>query len=185
MTCLRKPAGVGPRMNIQPPSDLPSLHHDSWDRLSRYAFRTGRTLTTQLGWGGEGVVYATEARTAIKSYRHARSPPRVLHVPVVRHSVERPQARKCLIPGRHRRVSRSWHEHSLLVSAHKKTHQQRLVGSGILNQLRFLAAFRSPVSCEDRPGPPWLVWRSLPSGPAHGRETAKCTNRPAYSARTG
>jgi hypothetical protein len=58
-------------MNIQPPSDLPSLHHDSWDRLSRYAFRTGRTLTTQLGWGGEGLVYATDARTAIKSYRHA------------------------------------------------------------------------------------------------------------------
>jgi hypothetical protein len=58
-------------MNIPSPPDLPSLHHDSWDRLSRYAFRTGRTLTTQLGWGGEGLVYATDAKTAIKSYRHA------------------------------------------------------------------------------------------------------------------
>ncbi|HXY35796.1 MAG TPA: hypothetical protein VEI07_16295 [Planctomycetaceae bacterium] len=57
-------------MNIQPPSDLPSIHHDSWDRLSSYAVRTGRTLTAKLGWGSEGVVYATDAKTAIKSYRH-------------------------------------------------------------------------------------------------------------------
>jgi hypothetical protein len=36
-----------------------------------YALRTDRTLTKQLGWGGEGLVYATDVRTAIKSYRHA------------------------------------------------------------------------------------------------------------------
>ena len=29
-------------------------------------------LTKRLGWGGEGVVYATDAKTAIKSYRHQR-----------------------------------------------------------------------------------------------------------------
>jgi|HubBroStandDraft_5_1064220.scaffolds.fasta_scaffold218463_2 hypothetical protein len=57
-------------MSIQPPSDLPSMHLQSWDRLSKYSFRTGRTLTSRLGWGGEGVVYATDAKTAIKSYRH-------------------------------------------------------------------------------------------------------------------
>jgi hypothetical protein len=47
------------------------MHQDSWDRISRYASRGGKTVTTQLGWGGDGVVYATDAKTAIKSYRHA------------------------------------------------------------------------------------------------------------------
>jgi hypothetical protein len=58
-------------MNIPPP-DLLSWHRDSWDRLSEYASRAGRTLTTQLGWGGDGLVYATDTKTAIKSYRYAR-----------------------------------------------------------------------------------------------------------------
>jgi hypothetical protein len=58
-------------MNIRPPTDLPSWHHDSWDRLSEYASRTDKTLKTQLGWGGDGLVYATDAKTAIKSYRYA------------------------------------------------------------------------------------------------------------------
>jgi hypothetical protein len=58
-------------MNIQRPPDLPVWHGDSWDRLSRFAAKIGKTLTEQLGWGGEGLVYATDTKTAIKSYRHA------------------------------------------------------------------------------------------------------------------
>jgi hypothetical protein len=35
-------------MNIQERSDLPQLHSGSWDRLSKYALKTGRTLTDQF-----------------------------------------------------------------------------------------------------------------------------------------
>jgi hypothetical protein len=58
-------------MNIQRPADLPEIHSDSWDRLSKFLVKTGISLERPLGWGYEGLVYATAGKTAIKAYRHA------------------------------------------------------------------------------------------------------------------
>jgi hypothetical protein len=57
-------------MNIPRPADLPQIHFESWDRLCTYAARAGKELRRQLGWGYEGLVYATVLKTAIKAYRH-------------------------------------------------------------------------------------------------------------------
>jgi hypothetical protein len=57
-------------MSIPRPANVPPLHLDSWDRLSEFAVKTGRTLVKQLGWGNEGLVYATTSKTAIKVYLH-------------------------------------------------------------------------------------------------------------------
>ena len=57
-------------MSIPRPANVPPLHWDSWDRLSEFAVKTGRTLVKQLGWGNEGLVYSTTSNTAIKGYLH-------------------------------------------------------------------------------------------------------------------
>jgi hypothetical protein len=57
-------------MSIPRPANVPSYHLDSWDRLSEFAIKNGRTLHEQLGWGNEGLVYSTTSKTAIKAYLH-------------------------------------------------------------------------------------------------------------------
>jgi hypothetical protein len=57
-------------MSIPRPANVPPLHLDSWDRLSEFVVKTGRTLVKQLGWGNEGLVYSTTSKTAIKVYLH-------------------------------------------------------------------------------------------------------------------
>jgi hypothetical protein len=39
-------------------------------RLHTYALRRGRTVTSQLGWGWDGVVLQTTVETAIKGFRY-------------------------------------------------------------------------------------------------------------------
>lgn len=48
------------------------LHSESLPRLYEYAAKSGRVLTELLGWGLDGVVYATTFRSAIKAFRYER-----------------------------------------------------------------------------------------------------------------
>lgn len=57
-------------MSTRLPSGIPEIHLGSWERLSEYVVKTGRTVEKRLGWGQEGLVFSTTAKTALKSYIH-------------------------------------------------------------------------------------------------------------------
>lgn len=51
---------------------VPPRHSESWKRLWAYTEENGRTLVKMLGWGGDGLVYSTTIKTAIKSYLYEK-----------------------------------------------------------------------------------------------------------------